>query len=43
MTVTTLKRKKWSIIGAAIGALLFPTLAFLLELTVNVLRVIIGS
>ncbi len=42
MAVQTLKEKKWALVGAFIGALLFPTLSYLLDLTAHLIRFIIG-
>lgn len=43
MAVRTLKEKRWAILGAAIGALVFPLLSYLLDVAVHVVRVILGA
>jgi hypothetical protein len=42
MSVQTLKEKKWGILGAMIGAMVFPILSYLLDVVAHLVRLIFG-
>lgn len=42
MSISILKSKKWGLVGAFVGALLFPALSLLMGVAGHFIRVIIG-
>jgi hypothetical protein len=43
MSIETLKEKRWAILGAILGAMVFPILSMLLSVAAHLIRVIIGA